>query len=67
MHPYSYNKNYAAKINEEIDKLMEAGFIYEIEHTNWSSPLVEVPYKNGTASISRKSMPPQFVIIILCP
>ena len=43
MRPYSYNENYAAKINEEIDKLKEAGFIYEIEHTKWVSPLVVVP------------------------
>ena len=46
MCPYSYNENYAAKINEEIDKLREAGFIYEIEHTEWVSPLVVVPKKN---------------------
>ena len=46
MHPYSYNENYAAKINEEIDKLREAGFIYEIEHTEWVSRLVVVPKKN---------------------
>ena len=47
MHPYSYNENYAAKINEEINKLREVGFIYEIEHTEWVSPLVVVPKKNG--------------------
>ena len=46
MRLYSYNENYAAKINEEIDKLKEAGFIYEIEHTEWVSPLVVVPKKN---------------------
>ena len=47
MRPYSYYENYAAKINEEIDKLKEAGFIYEIKHTEWVSPLVVVPKKNG--------------------
>ena len=31
--PYSYNENYAMKIEEEINRLREAGFIYEIEHT----------------------------------
>ena len=31
----------------EINKLLEAGFIYEIEHTEWVSPLVVVPKKNG--------------------
>ena len=47
MHPYSYHEKYAAKINEEIDKLREERFIYEIEHTKWVSPLVVVPKKNG--------------------
>ena len=45
--PYSYNDNFAQKINEEINRLLEAGFIYEIEHTPWVSPLVVVPKKNG--------------------
>ena len=35
------------KIKEEINRLREAGFIYEIEHTEWVSPLVIVPKKNG--------------------
>ena len=34
------------KIEEEINRLREAGFIYEIEHTEWVSPLVVVPKKN---------------------
>ena len=45
--PYLYNENYAMKIEEEINRLREAGFIYEIEHTEWVSPLVVVPKKNG--------------------
>ena len=46
-HPYLYNENYAMKIKEEINRLREAGFIYEIEHTEWVSPLVVVvPKKN---------------------
>ena len=35
------------KIEEEINRLREAGFIYKIEHTKWVSPLVIVPKKNG--------------------
>ena len=35
------------KIKEEIDKLKEAEFIYEIKHTDWASPIVVVPKKNG--------------------
>ena len=45
--PYTYNENFANKIKEEIDKLLDAEFIYEIEHTEWVSPIVVVPKKNG--------------------
>lgn len=45
--PYTYNDNFAKRIKEEIDKLMAAKFIYEIEHTDWVSPIVVVPKKNG--------------------
>ena len=45
--PYTYNDTFARKIKEEIDKLLEAEFIYEIEHTEWVSPIVVVPKKNG--------------------
>ena len=44
--PYTYNDNFANKIKEEIDKLLEAEFIYEIEHTEWVSPIVVVCKKN---------------------
>ncbi|MCO5578895.1 hypothetical protein L7F22_032744 [Adiantum nelumboides] len=45
--PYSYNDNYVKKIEEEINRLKEVGFIYEIDHTEWVSLLVVVPKKNG--------------------
>lgn len=45
--PYTYNENFGNKIKEEIDKLLTAEFIYEIEHTEWVSPIVVVPKKNG--------------------
>ena len=45
--PHSYNKNFAKKIDEEIDQLKEEGFIFEFEHMPWVSPLVVVPKKNG--------------------
>ena len=38
--PYTYNDNFGRKIKEEIDKLLQAEFIYEIEHTEWVSPTV---------------------------
>ena len=46
-HPYTYNDTFAKKIKEEIDKLLAVEFIYEIEHTEWVSPIVVVPKKNG--------------------
>ncbi|MCO5586949.1 hypothetical protein L7F22_040894 [Adiantum nelumboides] len=45
--PYTYNETFARKIKEEIYKFKEAEFIYEIEHTDWVSPIVVVPKKNG--------------------
>ena len=45
--PYTYNDNFANKIKEEINKLLETEFIYEIEHTEWVSPIVVVSKKNG--------------------
>ena len=45
--PYSYNNNFSAKIKAEINKLKEVGFIYEIEHTKWVSPIVVVSKKSG--------------------
>ncbi|MCO5580351.1 hypothetical protein L7F22_034217 [Adiantum nelumboides] len=43
--PYTYNETFARKIKEEIDKLKEAEFIYEIEHRDSVSPIVVVPKK----------------------
>lgn len=42
--PYTNNDTFARKIKEEIDKLLEAEFIYEIEHI---SPIVVVSKNNG--------------------
>ena len=47
LHPYTYNKTFTSKIKEEIDKLIEANFIYKTEHTEWVSLIVVVPKKNG--------------------
>ncbi|MCO5559260.1 hypothetical protein L7F22_012855 [Adiantum nelumboides] len=45
--PYRYNETFARKIKEEIEKLKEAEFNYEIEHTDWVSPIMIIPKKNG--------------------
>ena len=31
----------------EIDRLLAAGFIHQVEYTEWASPVVIVPKKNG--------------------
>ena len=45
--PYDMNPKYETIVKEDIDKLLNAGFIYEIEHTEWVSPIVIVTKKNG--------------------
>ena len=47
LRPYTYNETFANKIKANIDRLIEANFVYEIEHTEWVSPIVVVPKKNG--------------------
>ncbi|KAG6557114.1 hypothetical protein Mapa_001041 [Marchantia paleacea] len=37
----------AVVVKEEIDKLKDAGFIYEVENSEWVSPIVIVKKKNG--------------------
>ena len=44
--PYDMNPKYETIVKEEINKLLDAGFIYEIEHTIWVSPIVIVTKKN---------------------
>jgi hypothetical protein len=40
------NPNYALKMKENLDKLLDVGFIYPIKTTQWLFPLVIVPKKN---------------------
>ena len=41
------NPNIREIVKEEIRKLLEAGFIYPTSESEWVSPLVIVPKKNG--------------------
>ena len=41
------NPNYAAKVKEEIDKLLRVGFIRPVKQATWLSPIMVVPKKNG--------------------
>ncbi|MCO5555452.1 hypothetical protein L7F22_008997 [Adiantum nelumboides] len=45
--PYPMNPKYAKIVQEELKKLIQCGFIYPIEHSEWVSPIVIVPKKNG--------------------
>ena len=40
---YRMNPNYAAKVEEEIDKLLRVGFIRPVKRATWLSPIVVVP------------------------
>ena len=41
------NPNYAKKVKEEIDSILEVGFIAEVKSSDWLFPIVVVPKKNG--------------------
>ncbi|MCO5601005.1 hypothetical protein L7F22_055121 [Adiantum nelumboides] len=45
------NLNYATKVKEEIDSLLKAGFIAEVESSDWLFPIVVVTKKNGKLRI----------------
>ena len=45
------NPRYAHHVREEIEKLQKVRFIYEIEHTDWVSPIVVVLKKNGKVRV----------------
>lgn len=44
---YRLNPKYSAMVKEELEKLLEAGFIYPVNNTEWVSPIVVVPKKVG--------------------
>ncbi|MCO5604718.1 hypothetical protein L7F22_058888 [Adiantum nelumboides] len=43
--------NYAKKVKEEIDNLLKAGFIIELERSYWLFPIVVVPKENGKLKV----------------
>ncbi|MCO5551528.1 hypothetical protein L7F22_005032 [Adiantum nelumboides] len=51
MQRYKMNPNYAAKVKEEINALLKAGFIAEVESSDWLYPIVVVPKNNGKLRI----------------
>ena len=44
---YRLNPKYSLMVKEEIDRLLEAGFIYPVNNSEWVSPIVVVPKKVG--------------------
>jgi hypothetical protein len=48
---YKLNPNYVTTIKQNIDKLLEVGFIQFIEEATWLSPIVVVPKKKGKLKI----------------
>ena len=44
---YWLNPRYSLMVKEDIDRLLEAGFIYPIVNSEWVSPIVVVPKKVG--------------------
>ena len=44
--PYRMNKNYAARINEEIQWMLEADIIFKVQTSEWVSPIV-ISTKDG--------------------
>ena len=45
------NPNYSLMVKEELDKLLRVGFIYVVPYSEWVSPIVMVPKKNGKIQI----------------
>ena len=46
------NPNYAARVKEEIDKLLKAGFIRLVKQATWLSPIVVI---RGLPEIERRN------------
>ena len=45
------NPKYSLLVKEELDKLLDIGFIYPVPFSEWVSPIVIVPKKNGKLRI----------------
>lgn len=45
--PYRMNKNYATRVNEEIERMLEARIIFKVQTSEWVSPIVISLKKDG--------------------
>ena len=48
---YRMNPNFVAKVTEEIEKLLQVGFIRPVKRATWLNPIVVVPKKNGKIQV----------------
>ena len=48
---YRMNPNFAKQVKQELDKLLQVGFIKPISEVTWLSPIVVIPKKNGKLRI----------------
>ena len=48
---YRMNPKYSLMVKEEIDKLLECGFIYPVPYSEWISSIIVIPKKNGKLRI----------------
>jgi hypothetical protein len=49
--PYRMNPNYAQRVRKDLNKLLDAQFIFPTETTQWLLPLVITSKKNGKLCI----------------
>jgi len=49
--PHRLNPKYSLLVKEEIEKLINIGFIYPAPNSEWVSPIVIVPKKDGRIRI----------------
>jgi hypothetical protein len=50
---YRLNPKYSLKVKEELEKLLEAGFIYPVKHSEWVSSIVIVSKKVGADGVAK--------------
>jgi hypothetical protein len=50
---YQLDPKYSLKVKEELEKLLETGFIYPVKHSEWVSPIVIVPKKVGADGVAK--------------
>lgn len=50
---YRLNPKYSLMVKADLEKLLQAGFIYPVNHSEWVSALVIVPKKTGVDGVKK--------------